>query len=143
MFSITINVPRRELARLIARLPEAEKAGLARVVSVAQQIALRQVGKIYARRIPRSGAGRALWERTGNLMRAVQGRPLWEGSGAVRLEADTPYAMRRHELGVSWMPSKPALGIVRRNPFFADTAKIIEPQVADLFADGFNSVWEA
>jgi hypothetical protein len=67
---------------------------------------------------------------------------VWEGDTSVTLTADLDYAKTRHDLGVTWTPKAPALDIVRRDPFFSDTVEGIKPQVPDLFADGFNHVWE-
>lgn len=142
MLSITVDVPIAQVLGAAQDIEEARKAGLLRVATHVQNIAERQVARIYVRSIPRSKSGRPMWERSGDLARAVAAAPKWENS-AVVLTADLPYAARRHGLGVDWMPKRPALGIIRKNPFFAEAADITEPQIEALFADGFNYVWEA
>jgi len=141
MLAVSVEVPIRDVLRSIEDFEEARKAGLMRVATHLQNIAVRQVGRIYARPIARRKNGAPMWERTGDLAKAVAAASIWDKE-AVELRADLEYANRRHELGVSWQPKKPALGIVRRNPFFAETKEITAPQVADLFADGFNEIWE-
>lgn len=140
MFSVSVEVPIADILRSIQDFEEARDAGLMRVATHLQGIAERQVGRIYARPIPRRKNGNLMWARTGNLAKAVAAAPIWEKE-SVELRADVEYARRRHELGVSWQPKKPALGIVRRNPFFAETQEITLPQIESLFTEGFESIW--
>ena len=164
MLSFTVQFPNTALMRAAADIEEAQRAGLLRVAMHVQQVAVRKVGDIRKRRVPtklevarynqarrvtktgrkrklRAGSG-AAWTPTGELQRSVEAAPEWEGRETVELHADVPHAAPRHELGVERMPKVPALGIVRRDPFFADAVEITAPQIPDLFADGFNSVWE-
>lgn len=156
---ITVEIP--NLREKIERYPAAVDAGLRRVAEHLQQIAIRQAGKIYQRPIPsrsqvndyrraqraggrarrprRVGGSAPAWERTGALMRAVEAEPHFT-KNSVTLTVDLPYGTRRHELGMSWMPREPALGIIRRDPFFTQTKTITAPQITALFEDGFNSV---
>ncbi|MBW3635753.1 MAG: hypothetical protein KY445_04705 [Armatimonadetes bacterium] len=163
MLEFTLEVPTADLLRAAANVEPAKKAGLARVATAVQNIAERKVAAIRKRRVPtrrevalynqrKRGARRKrritasnapAWKPTGELAKAVSAEPVFEGPDIVKLTADVPYAQPRHELGVSRIPKAPALGIVRKDPFFADAVKIVQPQAADLFADGFNSVWEA
>lgn len=160
---VTITVEAPDLAKRSQQFPAAVQAGLRRVAEHVQQIAIRQVGEIYKRPIPsraqvaayrRSvraggrprrprnvGGGLPAWERSGQLMAQVQAEPVFE-KDSVTLSVDLPYGRRRHELGVSWMPKEPALGIIRRDPFFAQTVEITAPQITALFEDGFSAAME-
>ncbi len=165
MLSIDVQVPTSALLGASNDVEEAQRAGLARVATHVQQVAVRKVGDIRKRRVPtklevarynqsrrvtKSGRKRALragsdpaWEPTGELQRSVEAAPEWEKREAVELHADVPHAEPRHELGVSRQPKAPALGIIRRDPFFAETVEVTAGQIGDLFVDGFSSRMEA
>ncbi len=164
MLTFDVQVPTADLMGAAIDVEEAERAGLLRVATAVQQVAVRKVGDIRKRRVPtkrevarynqqhrvtKSGRKRTLragngpaWQPTGELQRAVEAAPEWEGREAVELRADVPYAAPRHELGVERMPKAPALGIVRRDPFFTESVEVTAPQIEALFVDGWNSVWE-
>jgi hypothetical protein len=142
MLQYELEVPKREIEAAIGDIGPAVKAGLQRVAEATQQIAVRKVVEIRKRPVPTRANGKPMWEPTGNLARSVEAQPQWEGPETVFLTADVPYAARRHSLGVDWIPAKPALGVIRKNPFFAEAVEVVEPQAAGLFAEGFESVWE-
>lgn len=109
----------------------------------------KRAGKRVAR--PKNPGGsdgsQPAWERTGSLLKAVKAEPTFT-KDSVTLEADVDHAKSRHQLfgdaygdTPAWEPKEPALGIKRRNPFFAQTVKQIEPKVGPLFEDGFNKSW--
>lgn len=160
---IVMEVPDAELARKAGLVDEAQRSGLARVAEATQQLLERKVGDIRRRRIPsreeaadyrrahenKTSRTREIvrpndpeWEPTGALENAVAAAPEWEGTARVDITADVAHALPRDQLGVSWFPQHPAIGVIRKNEFAEDTVRIIEPQVPDLFADGFNEVFE-
>ena len=130
----------RDLQMLQRQMPLAVAAGLKRAGEHTQQIAIRETGKIYARTIPLGKRNRKpKWKRSGDLLDSIRS-PLLYGKADVSLKSDVVYAKSRHGLGVDWQPHKPALGIVRRNPFFSDTQEKVEPQIGPLFEQGFGEV---
>lgn len=163
MIQFELESPVKEILEYADAIPEAKQAGLKRLAEAAQKIAERKVGDIRKRRVPtkrevalynqsrRSGKKRRItadnspaWQPTGDLLRAVQAEPVLEGEDTVILTADTEYAAARHDLGTpAWMPANPALGVVRKDAFFGDTATIIDPMADNLFADGFNDFMES
>ena len=82
----------------------------------------------------RAASDAPAWKRSGNLQRGL--KPLYPGlrTGIVDIQG-TPaekYAEARHNL------NKPgALGIVRHDPFFENTERIIEPQAPQVFENAF------
>lgn len=162
MIQFELDVPKGEVLEAAADMGDATKAGLTRVADASQQIATRKTNAIRRRRVPTrrevaldrqrernaknkreiTASNEPAWEPTGQLAKAVQADPIWEGPESVFLTADVPHAERRHGLGVEWIPENPALGVIRRDPFFTETAEIIEPQMGELFAEGFNEEWE-
>jgi hypothetical protein len=156
-FDLEITVPRAQIERLADHFPDAVQAGLRRVAEHVHGVAVRKAGEIYNEPIPtraqvaaykrtgkrpsrkRIGGANPAWERKGDLpgglLQAVKSEPVF-AADAVTLTADVAHARPRHELGVTRQPKAPALGIVRRNPFFAETVEIVEPQIEELFEDG-------
>lgn len=137
---LTIDIDARAMAELrgfALRIPLAVEAGLKNVGTNAQVLAAQGAAKIYARPIPRSRRGRPFWERSGKLLRELK-KPLLVTKTKVEFGVDLNYAAARHGLGVDWMPRKPALGVIRKNPFMADARKQIEPKVGELFAVAFE-----
>jgi len=84
------------------------------------------------------GSGKKAWERTGRLANAIE-KGLSQQPGQVTISADVPYAKARHGLGVEWTPKRPALGITRKNPFFAEAIAITEPQVGPIFTNALKN----
>lgn len=136
MFTITVNYGALTSLNLqVKKMPQAVAEVLRAVTSLVDKEVKEQIQKIYDRPIPvRPRTGRPMWVRTGDLMNGrlqiivVSGR---EAQIDIKGRAEA-YALRRHELGVSWMPKRPALGIIRRNPFMTDAIKNVEPQIQPL-----------
>lgn len=127
----------QQLTEMARCVPGAVAAGLMAVGKREQQIAIQQVGKIYARPIPRRKNGKAMWKRSGRLLAAVKA-PLVARGNDLSLAPNVVYAGRRQGLGVDWTPRKPALDIVRKNEFLVDTQKAIEPMAAPIFEKAFG-----
>jgi hypothetical protein len=158
MLETKIIVPRREFEAKVQAIDPAHAAGMLRVAEAAQQVGERQVGKIYARRIPsksevnayrregrparprRNSSDGPAWERSGELAESVEAAPVFENENEIDLFSDTEHSESRHGLGVDWEPKAPALGVVRRNPFFQETVDIVQPNADDLFRDGMEEV---
>lgn len=109
------------------RVPGAVERALDVATGLVEQEAARQEGRIRQRRIPTSGRGKPLWQRTGNLA-ASRTRITSREKRVVLWRAK--YARRRFGLGYDWQPKNPAGGIVRKNNVPADTARIVAPYVA-------------
>ena len=161
MKSLDLKVPDADAMRAKASISAACRAGLYRVAIVVQNNVIRKVAAIRLERVPTrreaaqhkrriSGtstqpsraSNQPLWEPSGGLLRSVQAKPFWDGPASIELRADVPYAASRHGLGVEWMPKSPAMGVIRRNPFFTEALEVSGPLVQPSFMDGFNSVWE-
>ena len=127
----------QQLAEMARQLPVAVAAGLMAVGRREQQIAIREVGKIYTRPIPRRKNGKAMWKRSGRLLTGIKA-PLVARGNDLSLAPNVAYAGRRQGLGVDWTPRKPALGIVRKNEFLADTQKALEPIAPAIFEKAFQ-----
>lgn len=161
---LELKIPQSAFDRLGPRCDRAHAAGLARVAVQVQAVAVRKAGDIRKRRIPSrrevaaynqrkyvrktSRAPRTItassdpaWKATGDLLKSVQATPIFQ-KNSVLLTADVPYSGDRHALGVSRQPAAPALGIVRRDPFFADAEAVTAPQIGPLYIDGYQADWE-
>ncbi len=92
------------------------------------------------------GQGKPAWVRTGSLIAGLRWQVISPTEAAIVMTGPAAeYAYRndltgggRHGLGVNWTPKKPALGIIRRNPFFMDADRKTAPQVQKLFEDGLR-----
>ena len=161
---LELKIPQSAFDNLGRRCDKAHAAGLARVAVQVQAVAVRKVGDIRKRRIPTrrevaaynqrnyvrktnrkarplTASSAPAWKATGDLLRSVQATPIFQ-KNSVLLTADVPYSGDRHELSVSRQPKAPALGIVRRDPFFADALSVTAPQIGPLFIDGYTNDWE-
>lgn len=164
MSTLEMNIDLSAIKKLqgdMDNVPEATKAGLERVANHAKSMALRFAGQINKRPIPTKaqvkafnrktgaspgkvpkrvgGRGDKAWTRTGGLIRAIDSSIQWVNGTSIMMLVDLPYGLARHDLGTPlWIPKKPALGIIRKNDFFNQTEKAIEPQVERLFMDGYG-----
>ena len=148
-----------ELKSIAQRFPAACDVALGRVGKIVQNAAIRQVDRISNRPIPTraqvnaynrkggkkpkpkrvGGKGEKAWSRDGGLLRAVQGGYSAQ-AGQVTLKADVPYALARHDLGTeAWIPKRPALGVIRKNPFFTEALEITEPQIIPAFENALQN----
>lgn len=144
----------QQLQFAAARVPIAAEAGIDRAAQIVKQQSDRQLRKIYARSIPsraqasaynsngkrivkknigRDG-GKLAWQRSGQL---AAGETIVRNGPYERVITTTgpaaKYANRRQGLGVYWQPKKPAIGIVRLNPWRQDALRITAPQVNKVF----------
>jgi hypothetical protein len=138
-----------------------KKKGIARVTDIFEKHSEKRIGRISARRIPsraevaahrrkkkygrrrkgvrkaRSVSNAPAWKRTGNTQAGLD-KEVNDDSGRVFIGGPAAqYATlgprNRHELGVSWTPKDPALGIMRINPFFTEAETIYGPQAPAAF----------
>ncbi len=125
-------------------------------------IALRQIGRIYAEPIPTEdqeeayrkagkrkykgavGGQNRLWERSGDLQRGLYKTESVHGRAEVAIRGISQDRVRgRHNLGEptsrgGWKPKRPALGIVRHNPWMQEAMDITEPEWKELYEDGIR-----
>lgn len=144
----------RMIAADEAKVTKALESGVAAAADVINRRAERQINRIYRGRIPTVAQAARHRNKSGKYTGKRGGQPLWKRSGALKagrnmrvdgLSAEitlddnvTAYAERRHELGVSWQPANPALGIVRKNPFFQEAVDITKPQIEPTFKAAFR-----
>ena len=108
-------------------------------------------GRVWTKKTWKSSvASRPAWTRTGNLRRSL-GLKYGEfrGGGAYGIitakrkgmygEATEKYKPR-HDLGVGWKPVAPAIGVIRKNPWWQEAAERLEPQILNRFDEGFKAV---
>jgi hypothetical protein len=139
------------------KVDDATEAGVVAVTELGERQAGKQVGHMYKRRIPtrrevaeynrrkkgrsakrkrtglRQASNAPAWTRKGHLQTGITASFPNRRTGVLDVQGPAePYAKPRHDL------NKPgALGIVRHDPFFEDTERIIEPQAPEVFQNAF------
>jgi hypothetical protein len=145
-----------ELRRIESHLDAAANFALYKVGLHVQSIAVRQANRIAARPVPTraqvnaynrkgggkrprriGGSGAKAWTQTGRTVESIKQGLSSVSGGQVSLTADVPWALKRHGLGVDWQPKRPALGIMRKNPFFSEAIVITAPQAGPIFNNAF------
>jgi hypothetical protein len=123
MLSVTLQTQLpQQLNRMAGELEAAQEKALDRVAEVALHAKQREVGRTYARPIPRRKNGRPQWTRSGDWQRGqtITRRRL------VRLVGATNRS-RVYE------PRLATLRTERRNPAAEEALRRIEPQVGPVF----------
>lgn len=113
------------------KLAAAIETGLDRGADITVRAMDKQIGKTYARSIPRRKSGKPKWQRSGDLAKSLD---IKKSKGERSIVSTGPaaapiknypggYAEKLRSLPVS------SDGVNRRNDYPANAAKIIEPQV--------------
>lgn len=147
-----------------AKLPDAIQAGLRNVSLTALSLSEKKIQRIYSRAIPtvrqveayRNATGRhrrvwarksgdkLAWTRTGKLRQSLDmtdANTLFSYGTRITAKRKGMYGKKgRHELGVTWQPKSPALGVIRKNPWWQEVDAELAPQVRNRFDDGFRAV---
>lgn len=126
-FSVDAEAIARDLNRLAREIEPAVEAGLDAVATRAKQAKDREVGKTYARKIPRRKSGQPKWRRGGDFR---EGQTIDKSPGERTIR--TRGKAEKYEPRLANLPAG-ADGINRTNKAAENAAKVIEPQIEPIF----------